>query len=178
MQDAASFAARAHRNQFRKDGVTPYIAHPFRVAMFVRHVAGCEDASAIAAALLHDTIEDCVVDYDDLESRFGTEVADVVACLTKNMFLREDKREEDYDERLARGDWRARLIKVADAYDNYTDTAGISEAMRIRARERALRAIALATPDVPRHPETGNAVRALAGLIRKNRRSAKRAGNG
>ena len=69
-QKAASFAARAHDGQKRKDGRTPYVAHPYRVAMVIRHVFGCEDETILAAALLHDVIEDTTVDYDDVAEAF------------------------------------------------------------------------------------------------------------
>ena len=49
-RDAAGFAAEKHAGQFRKDSRTPYIAHPFRVAMTVRHVFGVDDPIALAAA--------------------------------------------------------------------------------------------------------------------------------
>ena len=80
-QEACAFAARAHRNQIRKDGRTPYIAHPMRVAMTIRHVFGCEDEHAICAGLLHDTIEDTTTDYDDLLGQFGREVAEIVSAI-------------------------------------------------------------------------------------------------
>src|SRR4051812_8681662 len=86
-QDAAAFAARAHRHQIRRDDKTPYVSHVYRVAMTVRHVFGCEDERVIAAALLHDTIEDTTTDYDELEERFGRDIADMVSALTKNMAM-------------------------------------------------------------------------------------------
>ncbi len=86
-QEAAAFAARAHRHQLRKDGRTPYVSHVVRVALTVTQVFWCDDPVVLAAALLHDTIEDTTTDYDDLAERFGKEVADCVAALTKNMTL-------------------------------------------------------------------------------------------
>ena len=74
-------AVRAHRHQMRKDGRTPYIAHPFRVAMTVRHLFDIDDPIAIVAALLHDTIEDTLVDYDNLAGKFGDEAARAVALM-------------------------------------------------------------------------------------------------
>ena len=112
-QQAASFAAERHQHHTRKDGRTPYVAHVYRVAMTVRDLFGCDDGEAIAAALLHDTIEDTPTDFDDIEGRFGTTVAEIVAALTKNMLLREDEREADYDARLVQADWRARLSVAA-----------------------------------------------------------------
>lgn len=146
-RDAASFAAVAHRHQVRKDGVTPYVAHVFRVAMIVRDLFGCDDPVCLAAALLHDVIEDTGADYDELEERFGGEVADCVAALTKNMALPEKDREAEYDARLAAADWRARLVKLADQYDNLWDVCGGDEAFCKRARKRAERALKLAEPD-------------------------------
>ncbi|MEL6797354.1 MAG: HD domain-containing protein [Planctomycetota bacterium] len=118
---AAAYAARMHANHARKDGRTPYFSHPARVAMTVRDTFGLDDADAIAAAFLHDTIEDTPADYDDIADRFGTAVADLVAALTKNMLLPEPEREADYDQRLASADWRARLVKLADVLDNAED---------------------------------------------------------
>ncbi|MFN7021661.1 MAG: HD domain-containing protein [Phycisphaerales bacterium] len=167
-QEAASFSAWKHRHQMRKDGRTPYAAHPFRVAMAVRDVFGCDDAEAIAAALLHDTIEDTLTDYDDLESRFGATVADIVASLTKNMALREDAREAEYDTRLAVADWRARLVKLADAFDNLSDLSSLSQAERDKLADpadKARRAIALADPDAKAHPEVGRAIEAVRAMI-------------
>lgn len=153
-QEAISFAARAHRNQVRRDARTPYVAHPCRVMMIVRHAFGCDDAAVLCAAVLHDTIEDTTTDYDDLRDRFGAEVADLVAELTKNMALPEEQRERVYDEQLASGDRRARLIKLADVYDNLCDLStleGRSVADRRRkAIEKARRALAMVAGDVQR----------------------------
>lgn len=104
-QQAASFAARKHVGQTRNDGKTPYIAHPFRVAMTVRHVFGVDDPVALATALLHDVIEDTTADYDDVLKLFGEPVADAVAALTKDMRMREDLREPAYDSQLTKALW-------------------------------------------------------------------------
>ena len=160
-QKAASFAARHHRHHLRKDKRTPYVAHVYRVAMTVRDCFGCDDPEALCAALLHDTIEDTPIDFDDVEEAFGTVVAEMVAALTKNMLLREDVREIDYDQRLAQADWRARLVKLADVYDNLCDMgnrpkAGPAALKRMLAK--CERAIALADDDKAVHPETARAI--------------------
>src|SRR3954471_21908507 len=99
--EAASFAARAHRHQLRKDGLTPYAAHPFRVCLIVRHVFGIDDPEFLTAALLHDTLEDTTTDFDDLAGRFGTSVAGLVADLSKDTRLPDDQRETAYMATLA-----------------------------------------------------------------------------
>lgn len=170
-QKAASLAARVHAHQRRKDGQTPYIAHPFRVAMTVRDVFGCDDQAALAIAVLHDTIEDTTVDYDDLLVDFGAVVADGVAALTKNKSLREDKREDAYDAGLKAADWRARLVKLADTFDNLSDIDADQqtpiESRLKRLLTRCERAIALATPDAPTHLETARAIAAVRSLMQK-----------
>src|SRR6478609_2528890 len=105
---AAAFAARAHRHQLRKDHETPYISHVFRVCMVVRQVFGFDDPKMLAAALLHDTIEDTATDCDDIIERFGPEVARWVAALTKDMRLPHDEREDVYAKGLAAADWQVK----------------------------------------------------------------------
>ncbi len=141
-QEAAAFSARAHRHQFRRDKQTPYASHPVRVALTIACVFGITDETILAAALLHDVIEDCDVDYDDIHERFGLEVADLVACLTKDMRLIEPEREKAYDAQLAAGSWQARLIKLADVYDNLSDAA--DESSKRSMIDRAKRAVSLA----------------------------------
>ena len=80
VDDAFVFAANAHAGQRRVSG-EPYISHPIAVAAQVSewHL----DAQALAAALLHDVLEDSKVTYADIESRFGKSVADMVDGLSK-----------------------------------------------------------------------------------------------
>ncbi len=142
-QQAASFAARAHRHQARKDEKkTPYFSHPARVAMIVAVRFGCGDETALAAAFLHDVIEDTTTDYDDLLEHFGRAVADVVACLSKDPRVVESRREQLYHEQLAAGPWQARLVKLADVYDNLADAP--DEKTRRSMLEKLDRAIELA----------------------------------
>ena len=171
-QRAASFAARAHLHQLRLDGATPYFAHPARVAMTVLLTFGCRDEVAVAAALLHDTIEDTKTDYDDLLGEFGRAVADCVAALTKNPTMPEAAREREYDARLARADWRARLVKLADQYDNYLDALAAGPARLRKSAAKCRRALVLARPDAPTHPESRRAIAALGSLIAARRARA------
>jgi guanosine-3',5'-bis(diphosphate) 3'-pyrophosphohydrolase len=138
-QNAAALAARAHRHDLRKDGVTPYVSHPMRVALTVACVFGFQDEEILAAALLHDTIEDTGVDYDDIHHQCGKRVADIVAALSKDMRVIESQRENAYDEQLAAGPWESRLIKLADVYDNFIDHPGKSRAKQINRIKRALK---------------------------------------
>ena len=119
---AADFAARQHHGQLRKDGVTPYISHPFRVAMVVQALFGLDDPEALAAAVLHDTLEDTRTDYEDLLEAFGPWVTQAVATLSDNKSLPKEERIDDYHRRLAGAEPRVLIVKLADAYDNFMDS--------------------------------------------------------
>lgn len=138
---AISFAARAHRNHFRKDGETPYLAHPLRVMFILRHLFGVTDLETLTAAMLHDTIEDTTTDHDDLSERFGARVADYVAALSKDKRLPEDRREEQYHESLAAAPAAVQLCKLADVYDNLLDSEGMEPAARRKKIEKAREAV-------------------------------------
>ncbi|HEX7377582.1 MAG TPA: HD domain-containing protein [Pirellulales bacterium] len=138
---AISFAARAHRNHFRKDRETPYIAHPFRVTFILRHVFGVTDMETLTAAVLHDTIEDTTTDHDDLSERFGPRVADYVAALSKDKRLPEERREREYHDGLAAAPAAVQLCKLADVYDNLLDMRSLSAASRLKAIGKAHEAI-------------------------------------
>lgn len=114
---AVGYAARAHCDEKRDDG-TPYVAHPFRMCLTLMHLFRIDDAPTLAAALLHDVIEHAGIDYDDLQAEFGDEVADLVAAMTKNLRLPKPDREAEFGERLLKGSWKLKAIKLADAYDN------------------------------------------------------------
>ena len=160
-QEAASFAARAHRHQLRKDGATPYFAHPVRVAMTIAFVFGFDDEKILAAALLHDTIEDTTTDYDDLLGLFGRDVADFVVAMTKDMRLEEKPREEAYFAQLAAGPWQGRLIKLADSYDNLL--SAWDAASRRKQLAKSKRALEITAKDA----NLAKARSILQGLIRE-----------
>lgn len=163
-QRAASFAAKRHEHAVRKDGVTPYVAHPMRVALTLRQLFGCDDEAAIAIALLHDTIEDTSADYDDVHAAFGRTVADGVADLTKDMRMPEPEREPAYDARLRRSSWRVQLVKLADVYDNLSDARSHPERDPAKLIAKARRAIQCAEPAAD-HPAVRRAVSLLESLI-------------
>jgi guanosine-3',5'-bis(diphosphate) 3'-pyrophosphohydrolase len=147
---AAAFAARAHRHQTRNDGQTPYVSHVFRVCLVVRHTFGFDDPKMLAAALLHDTIEDTATDCDDIIERFGPEVAAWVAALTKDMRLPHDEREAAYVKVLAEAPWPVKALKLADLYDNVGDSKSMSVAGRRKTAAKAhsyLNAIRTGLPD-------------------------------
>jgi (p)ppGpp synthase/HD superfamily hydrolase len=134
--EAASFAARAHRHQLRKDGATPYASHPFRVCMIVRDLFGFDDLRMLMAALLHDVVEDTNTDFDEVAEEFGAEVAQWAAMLSKDKRLPDEQREEAYLRTLCAAPWQVQVCKLADMVDNLTDLAK-SKGDRQRSVDRA-----------------------------------------
>jgi guanosine-3',5'-bis(diphosphate) 3'-pyrophosphohydrolase len=115
---AYAFAEAAHRGQRRKDG-RAFIAHPVRVARLL--ASRGYDEEVVAAALLHDVVEDTQVTLDDLRARFGPRVAELVAWVTENPELPTGERKRAYRERLRRSPKAARAICAADKVCNLAD---------------------------------------------------------
>jgi guanosine-3',5'-bis(diphosphate) 3'-pyrophosphohydrolase len=144
-QQATAFAACQHRDQTRVDGETPYIAHPMRVALTILTLFQCDDPDVTAAALLHDVLEKTGATYDELAKQFGPRVATMVAKLSKDHRLPREKADKAYFEQLRAADWKTRLIKLADVYDNLCDAG----AERDKRKKKAEQALALAIESEP-----------------------------
>ena len=118
---AYRFADEAHLGQMRKSG-EPYITHPIAVA--VQCTEWKLDAQALAAALMHDAMEDCGITKHELIERFGAPVAELVDGLTKLDKLEFTTREENQAESFRKmllamaRDVRVILIKLADRSHN------------------------------------------------------------
>lgn len=135
--EAIAFAARAHRHQQRKDGITPYVSHVFRVAMVVATVFNVQDPPTLAVGVLHDTLEDTTTDYEDLSERFGDQIASDVAALSKDMRLPEEERERVYIATLAQANKAVLLCKLADLYDNLSDSRHLSPSGQLHTAQRS-----------------------------------------
>ncbi|HJT32864.1 MAG TPA: HD domain-containing protein [Pirellulales bacterium] len=146
---AISFAARAHQGHFRNDGQTPYVAHPLRVMTILTERFGVRDPATLAAAVLHDTIEDTKTDHDDLSEHFGRRVADFVAALSKDKRLAEGTREQQYHDALAAAPIEVQLCKLADVYDNLLDSVGMGPAQRRKKIAKAQEAVDRFSPSFP-----------------------------
>lgn len=122
--DAASFAAHKHRRQRRKDADTsPYINHPLALADILAREGGVQDGKIIAAALLHDTVEDTQTTIDELEARFGKRVASMVAEVTDDKSLAKAERKLLQITTSASKSPGAKLVKLADKIANLRDLA-------------------------------------------------------
>ena len=82
VSEAVIFAAKAHDGMRRKQSNTPYIMHPLEAAVIVSTMT--DDQHTISAAALHDVVEDTTVTLDQIDEKFGSRVALLVASETEN----------------------------------------------------------------------------------------------
>ncbi len=124
---ALSFADAAHRQQRRESDAARFIIHPLEVAALL-HTTGYADP-VLAAAILHDTIENTDVGRRDIQQRFGTRVAEIVAAMT------EDATIADFAERKA-----ALRQQIADYGPDATAVYAADKVAKVRElRSRATR---------------------------------------
>lgn len=119
---AASFAAYRHRDQRRKGSdAQPYINHPLDVANMLCDVGGIEDPDVLAAAILHDTVEDTVTTSDEIRKLFGDRIASLVREVTDDKSLPKAERKKLQVEHASQLSPGAKAIKLADKISNVTD---------------------------------------------------------
>ena len=121
IRDAYDFAEKAHSRQKRDSG-DPYIYHPLAVANILAELK--LDGPTITTALLHDTIEDTIATYDEVERKFGVEIAELVDGVTKLSRLENKNKEFSVAENFRKlilatsKDIRVLLVKLADRLHN------------------------------------------------------------
>ncbi len=119
LQKAIEFAIDAHKEQKRLDAnQTDYIVHPMQVMEILRDQVGIVDEDILAAAVLHDVIEDTKYSYDDLISVFGKTIADYVDEVTDDKNLPKQKRKDIQIETMSAKSDGAKMIKIADKISN------------------------------------------------------------
>ncbi len=118
---ATQFAALKHRDQRRKDhAASPYIIHPVTVANNLTQ-AGVTDPEVIAAALLHDTLEDTETTQAELVEAFGKRVASMVQELADDKTLPKQERKRLQVEHAPHLSPGAALVKICDKIANICD---------------------------------------------------------
>ncbi len=121
LNKAYVYAMTAHGKQFRASG-DPYFAHPLEVAAILTELK--LDVPTIVTALLHDTIEDTLVTFDDIKKNFGDEIAGLVDGVTKlsqlELFSERTKQAENFRKLMLAitSDIRVLLVKLADRLHN------------------------------------------------------------
>ncbi len=141
VKKAYVYAASKHADQTRYSG-EPYIIHPLHVARFV-----CElklDEVCVAAALLHDTLEDTQAPFEEIQELFGTPVANIVQGVTKLSSMNYDSREERQAETFRKmllamaKDIRVILVKLADRVHNIRTLDHTSEEQQVRVAQETM----------------------------------------
>ncbi len=129
INEATAFAAHKHIRQFRRNGLTPFVAHPVSVMnRLIRH--GVRDREVLAAAVLHDTLEDTDTTFEELETKFGPRVAELVDELTREP----GESKDDYMRLFEYTSPDACIIKLSDRIDNLLDSPKDPVAYSIQAR--------------------------------------------
>ena len=143
---AYELACEAHKLQKRVAG-GPYVIHPLKVAHILSDMS--LDSDSITAALLHDVVEDTDVTLDDIKSKFGKDVADLVDGVTKLGRMPYSSKEEQQIENLRKmflamaKDIRVLLIKLADRLHNMRTISSMPEE---KQRQKALETIEVYSP--------------------------------
>ncbi len=133
---AFRFANEAHRDMRRNSG-EPYIIHPINVARIVNQEIGL-GAKAVAAALLHDVVEDCDIPLETIEKEFGPKIATLIDGLTKisGTYNKETNslQAENFRKMLMTlsDDFRVILIKIADRLHNMRTLDSMPEHKRMK----------------------------------------------
>lgn len=119
---AVDFAARKHRNQRRKDDrASPYINHPVSVSLLLADIGRVKDPEILAAAILHDTLEDTDTTPEELEKSFGRRIRKIVAEVTDDKSLPKIQRKRFQVEHASHLSPDAVLVKLADKISNVLD---------------------------------------------------------
>lgn len=121
IQKAYVFAATAHAGQTRLSG-EPYLSHPLAVAYTLADMGF--DEPTVAAGLLHDTVEDTGTTIEEIDDKFGEDVADIVDGVTKISMIVFENKEEAQAENIRKmilamsHDMRVLMVKLADRLHN------------------------------------------------------------
>ncbi len=141
ISNAFRFALDAHKNDKRESG-EPYFTHPYEVALILAKEIPIDDTT-IAAALLHDVVEDTMFTIKDIKAEFGDTVAEIVDGATQIEGLTENyelKQIESYKKMLLSmtSDLRVMLIKFADRLHNLRTLEFLSSARQMRMAQETL----------------------------------------
>lgn len=121
IREAAEFAAKAHAGTFRKGSRVPYINHPMEVALIVAQMT--DDEEVIAAAYLHDVLEDTPVSEQDLQVQFGDRILKLVAAETENKTHSWKERKETTIRHLWAAPREVKILTLADKLSNMRSTS-------------------------------------------------------
>ena len=168
LDDAIVFAIHAHSGQLRKGTNTPYILHPLEAAAIVATMT--DDLEIIAAAVLHDTLEDAHISMYEIADKFGERVAGLVHSETENK--REDlpasdtwliRKQETIQHLNGEKDLAVKMVALGDKLSNirsmYRDHLALGDQLWERFNQKDpkkhawyYRAVADVTAELKYHP--------------------------
>ena len=120
--EAIRFAAEKHSDQRRKDSnSSPYINHPIQVAEMLWTIGQVRDDTLLVASILHDTVEDTSTSPEEIRTRFGQAVIDLVLEVTDDKSLPKEVRKQRQIETAPHKSHNAKLLKLADKICNVRD---------------------------------------------------------
>ena len=146
LDKAYALADKAHAGQNRRSG-EPYICHPLNVALLLVELG--MDTESLAAALMHDVVEDTATALEDIQSQFGPDVARLVDGVTKLTKIQFSSVEEQQAENLRKmllamsQDVRVMIIKLCDRLHNMRTGDAWPEQKR---RDKALETMEVYAP--------------------------------
>ncbi len=117
---AQKFAYEKHKNQKRKDGITPFSEHLEGVVNRLKNL-GVANQDVLCAAWLHDIIEHSDTTFDEINEIFGNSISVLVLSLTKDSELSKKQREAQYIQQLKDSTLQAKIIKLCDISANLKD---------------------------------------------------------
>jgi (p)ppGpp synthase/HD superfamily hydrolase len=155
-QGAAAFARERHAGQTRAADQAAFVIHPIEAASMLER-AGYPD-HVVAAAVLHDVLEDTETDGPELFERFGPEVADLVAVVSDDPAIADpDERRDDVRERVRSGAGYAPVIYAADKVSKVRElrtmiAGGLSTDDADNRRQHYTRCLAMLEETIPGSP--------------------------
>jgi len=146
---AKNFAHEKHKNQKTINGTRPYSDHLEGVVSRLKNL-GITDKNVLCAAWLHDILEDTDVDFDQINERFGREVAVTVLSLTKDHNLPKKDVEAHYISQLKDATLHEKIIKLCDIADNLKDlsNAPISQTQKNKQIKKIMHHLRIIKNDI------------------------------
>ena len=138
IKKAAEFAAKAHEGAVRKGSNIPYIVHPYEAAVIVAGLTA--DPEVIAAALLHDVIEDAGVTYECIREEFGERVANLVKSESEDKTRSWQERKQAPIDHMGHASRDEKIICLGDKLSNLrsmtADWLAVGDAVWLKFREK------------------------------------------
>jgi (p)ppGpp synthase/HD superfamily hydrolase len=152
-QAAVEFARKRHAGQRRRADDAPFVLHPIEAASILERSHYPDNV--VAAAVLHDVLEDTEADQSELEERFGPEVAEIVATVSDDPSISDKEEQKDeVRERVRRAGGYAQAVYAADKISKVRElrimiARGISDDSLAIRRERYEKALAMLEETIP-----------------------------